>query len=199
MKKNILVKSLEIVGVLFAAFGGFFVGIAPPQATDSKFAVGLSSFLALIILLAVAAATKRKYRARWILTSFILFVTSIAAALYYKVNYDALTFEYPPENTEVEHIAGTQLTPAAADYVRDHPGISNSQLLAKFGGLENKGKVWSIESINRARTKLTVSYVSLVLSISGAVFALTEGALAQVTGRTGRTLAQAKPRTPASG
>ena len=181
MNQNILTKGIELVAVLFVAFGGFLAGIAPPQAADAKFAVGISSFLALIILFIVAALSKKKYRRVWIVAATCLFVISLVAAYYYKETYDALTFEYPPGSTKVEHIAGTELTPSAKEYKQQHEGISNAQLLAKFGGLQNKGKVWSEASGNSARRELIGGYVTLVLAIAAAIFALTEGALGSIS------------------
>ena len=177
MDRRILSKGIEVVGVLFAAFGGFLAGIAPPQSADARFAVGISSFLALIILFTIAALSNKKYRTRWIISAVCLFVVAAGAAYYYKGIYDALTFEYPPGNRKAEHIAGTELTPIASNYKQQHPDLSNSQLLAKFGGLQYKGKVWTEESVNSARRKLITSYVVLVLAIAAAIFALTEGAL----------------------
>jgi NADH:ubiquinone oxidoreductase subunit 3 (subunit A) len=177
MNRNILIRGIEVIGILFAAFGGFLAGIAPPQAADAKYAVGISSFLALIILLTAATLSKKKYQKAWIIAAIALFIAAIGAAYYYKITYDALTFEYPPGSTQVEHITGTELTPRAKDYKQKNNGISNAQLLARFGGLENKGKVWTEESVNSARTKLIASYVVLVLAIAAAIFALTEGAL----------------------
>lgn len=177
MNRNILIKGIEIVGILFAAFGGFLAGIAPPQAADARFAVGLSSFLALIILFTIAALSKKMRQRIWIIAAVILFIVSAGTAYYYKTSFDALTFEYPPGNPQVEHIAGTDLTPAASEYKRQHEGISNAQLLAKFGGLPNMGKVWPDTSVNSARIRLIASYVILVLSTASAIFALSEGAL----------------------
>ena len=177
MNQKLLVKGIEIIGVLFAAFGGFLAGIAPPQAADARFAVGLSSFLALIILFIIAALSGKKYLRAWIIAGACLLVLAVGAAYYYKTAYDSLTFEYPPGNKEVEHIAGTELTRAAKTYKQQHEGISNSELLAQYGGLQNKGKVWTEDSINSARTKLISSYVVLVLALASAIFALTEGAL----------------------
>jgi hypothetical protein len=173
MNRSILIKGIEIVGVLFAAFGGFLAGIAPPEEADARFAVGISSFFALIILFIVAALSKKKYQKIWIIAAACLFVIAVGAAYYYKTTYDALTFEYPPGN----HVAGTELTPAARDYLRQHEGLSNAQLLARFGGLQNKGKVWPEASVNSARAKLIGSYVVLVLSIAAAIFASTVSSL----------------------
>lgn len=192
MNRGVLIKGIEIVSVLFAAFGGFLAGIAPPEEADARFAVGISSSLALIILFTVAALSKKKYRVTWIIASACLFVVAIGAAYYYKTTYDALTFEYPPGS----HVAGTELTPEAREYQQRHAGLSNAQLLARFGGLPNKGRVWPEASVNSARAKLIFVYVVLVLAISSAIFGLTEGVLVSTPVRRG---GQAGRRKAASG
>lgn len=179
MNNKYLIKGIEIIGILFAAFGGFLIGIAPPQEADAKFAVGVSSFLALIILFIISALSNKEYQKRWLISGIVLFFVILFAAYNYKSNYDNLAFEYPPGNSQVEHIAGTELSQDAIDYKNEHPGLSNSQLLAKFGGLQNKERVWKKESISQAGTKLIGSYVFLVLVIASAIFALTEGVLSQ--------------------
>jgi hypothetical protein len=176
MRKGLVTKAVEVVGVLFAAFGGFLGGIAPPQDADAKYAVGISSFLALIILLWIAAVSKTSLSRWWTTLALVLLVIAAIAAYGYKRDYDALAFEYPPGKRTVEHIAGMDLTPRAAEKMREDPTLSNSQLLTKFGGLPSVGKVWTENSIERARMRLTVGYVVLVLSLAGAVFSLTEGA-----------------------
>lgn len=179
MNNKYLIKGIEIIGILFAAFGGFLVGVAPPQEADARFAVGLSSFLALIILFIISASSNKEYRKWWLISGIVLVFVILFAAYNYKSNYDALAFEYPPGNSQVRYVAGTELTQDAKTYKSEHPGLSNSQLLAKFGGLQNKGRVWVEESISSARTKLISSYLFLVLTIAGAIFALTEGVLVQ--------------------
>jgi len=183
MNRNLLVKGIELVGVLFAAFGGFLVGVAPPQAADAKFAVGISSFLCLIILFTIASLSKMGPRKAWVITAVCLFVIAVVGAYYYKVTRDSLTFEYPPGNANAEYVAGTELTPLAQAQKGLHPGISNSQLLAGFGGLQNRGKVWPDSSVNRARTKLVASYMVLVIALASSIFALSEGALVKVPSR----------------
>ena len=76
MNQSLLTKGIEIVGALLAAFSGFLIGIAPPQAADAKFAVGISSFLSLIILFIIVALTRqrKKYRRVWIVAGICLLV-----------------------------------------------------------------------------------------------------------------------------
>ena len=177
MSRNVLSKAIGVIVVLFAAFGGFLSGIAPPEEADAKFAVGLSSFLALIILLAIAALAKKKHSREWIIAACVLFVIAVPSAFLYWSNSVDYTFEYPPGSGRADHVAGDQLTPEARAYKGIHTGLSNAQLLARFGGLENMQKVWLPESIRTARTKLIGCYLLMVLMIASALFALTEGAL----------------------
>jgi len=182
LNANTIAKGIEIVGFLFVAFGGFLTGIAPPEMADARFAVGVSSFLALILLFVFAALSKRhsqeRFRTYWIGAAVVLFVLSIATAFVYKSKYDSLTFKFPPNSTKVEYIAGTELTPQAQSYKQQNPGITKSELLDDFEGPKNIEKVWTEESIRKAKMYLTGSYVALVLSLLGAIFALTEGTLA---------------------
>ena len=176
MTKKILYSGIQVVGILFVAFGGFLAGIAPPQEADAKFAVGIASFLALIVFFIISAFMKKvEYRNVWTIGAGLLFIVAFFAAIAYKKTYDELTFEYPPGNRQIEQIAGTIFTSHAEHYRDSHPGISNSQLLAKFGGIENKQKVWTFESIVMGRMKLITSYIVLILSIAGSIFASTEG------------------------
>jgi heme/copper-type cytochrome/quinol oxidase subunit 3 len=181
MSQTWLASGIEIVVILFAAFSGFLVGIAPPGDADARFAVGIGSFVSLIALLLTKALARerpaKRYKRVWIISAIILFAGVIASAFIYKQKYDALTFEYPPGSTKAEHVAGTELTQEAQLYQQEHPGISNAQLLAKYGGLEYKSRVWPEWSLRKARIWLVTSYLTLVLTLSGSIFALTEGAL----------------------
>lgn len=177
MNQTVLVKGIEVVGVLFAAFGGFLVGIAPPQAADARFAVGISSFFALIILLLVSSLARKKHRRAWITAAVCCLILAIVASYYYKVSYNELTFEYPPGNPKVEYVAGTELTPLAQKERRDNPGISNAKLLAGFGGPRFIFKVWPEASVNAARKRLIFAYVILVTGLASSIFSLTEGTL----------------------
>lgn len=197
MKQNILIRSIEVVGVLFAAFGGFLVGIAPPVAADARFAVGISSFFALIILLLVSSLAKEKYERAWIIAAICALLVAGVSAYYYRSIYYELTFEYPPGNTEVLLVAGTELTLEAQNLKRDDPTLSNAELLAGLGGELNR--VWPEASLNAARKKLIFTYVILVIALASAIFSLTEGTLASASNgkrkRTSVKVRKAKKQT----
>lgn len=179
---KILALAVEIVGFLFAAFGGFLIGIAPPEEADARFAVGLSSFLSLAILLIVAGVaqtwSRRRLRKIWLVAAGVFFVLTVVLAFTYWKLRDRLTFAFPPGTLTEIYVAGTELTPAARDHLASQATeLSSSELLDRFGGLVNREKVWVAESISRARFLLIASYVALVVSLAGGIFSLTEGQL----------------------
>ena len=182
-KKTFITKAIDVVAVLFSAFGGFLTDFAPPGETDSKFAVGIASFIALIVLLLVSFLAKAKlpanYRALWLSFAVILFVLTVVFGLSYNKSLDELTFPYPPENTKAEYVRGSVLTADAQVYWSENPQKTTSQVVADFGGLPNRELVWTANSILEARLLLTKGYVLFVLTLSGTIFGLVEGLLAE--------------------
>jgi hypothetical protein len=178
--RSLLTKGIEIVGGLFAASGGFLIGIAPPEESDAKFAVGVGSFLALIIWLLIKSLAQglptKKYKKRWMIASIALSIAFVLSAFIYKQKYDSLVFWYPPERPERQVVAGVALTPRALEYQRNSPETANNNALLLFGfGPENKNAVWPEESVRRAKAWLVGSYLVTVLTLIGSIFTLTEG------------------------
>src|SRR5690349_2037648 len=101
---SVLPRGIQTVGVFFAAFGGFLTGFAPPEEADPKFAVGISSFTALIVLFLCAALSHRqpaqRHRRIWIGCAVFCLLGFLLAAFFYQNRYAALTFEYPPGATK---------------------------------------------------------------------------------------------------
>ena len=59
--RRILGKAAQVITFLFAMFGGFLKNVAPPQG-EGKFALGLASTLALVLLLLFTALPERNPR-----------------------------------------------------------------------------------------------------------------------------------------
>jgi hypothetical protein len=177
--KQLLVTAAEVVAFLFVAFSGFLTNIAPPEA-DANFAIGISSFIALMILLFAKALStrlpKRKFMVAWGGAALIFFVGTIVTGFVYKSHSDQLTFAYPPGNTKAEYVKGTEMTPRAKEY-KERTGRTDAEVVAAFEGLANRDKVWEPESIRRSRQTLVLTYVVLVLTMASAIFSLTEGLL----------------------
>jgi len=183
--RSLLTKGIEIVGGLFAASGGFLIGIAPPEESDAKIAVGAGSFLAIIIWLLIKSAAQglpvKKYKKRWIIASIVLSIAFVLSAFIYKQKYDALVFWYPPERPERQIVAGTVLKPRALEYQRNNPETVNNNALLLFGfGPENKNAVWPEESVRKAKAWLVGSYLVTVLMLVSSIFTLTEGIFGNV-------------------
>ena len=179
--KTILTRGIEVVTFLFAGFGSFLLGIAPPGETDSQFAVGASSMLALFVLLFIPAVTKDQPLGRmkkvWLSVSLAFFVLAIIASIVYKGNLDKLTFAYPPGEKRAEHIAGTIMTPDAERFLKDNPSKAIAEIVAAFEGPAYLERVWTAESIRRSKLILTANYVVVVLATAIMLFGLTEGIL----------------------
>jgi len=175
-QKEYLRKAIEVVTFLFAAFSGYLKGIAPPEERSATFATGLASFLALVIFLLISGVSRgtapQKQKALWLRLAAALFVVCAVSGLAYKHELDQLTFPYPSDSDGAQYIAGTVPTQMAKPYFdKDY---SASQVVAKFGGPENKQLVWTQESINRAGMLLTTLYLVLVVSLAATIFSLTE-------------------------
>lgn len=186
--KKLLTTFIQIVVFLFAAFGGFLGSVAPPAQTNPKFAVGLSSFLALIILLIVSALAKEspaaKNRKKWIWAGIILFVAAGVAGLLYPWTLSRLTYIYPPPPDEpvAWRVNGLEYTQTARDFMRDNPGNWTPGKLELQLPYED---IWTDASVEKAKMLLLVNYVSLVLSIAAAIFCLLEANLKRSAPRKG--------------
>ena len=183
---RILAVAVEVVAFLFAAFGGFLVGIAPPDEADASFAVGLGSVLALGVLLWMAAAKRSWFRGRrrkvlLLLAAGCLVLAAVVSTSYWHQR-DRLTFPYPPGQVEPRYLAGTEFTAPGRRYVETHGETKTlSEMVDEFGGLANRERIWTRESMGRARMLLIGLYLASVLTISVGIFSLTEGLLGKVS------------------
>ena len=180
--RKILVRAIEMVAFLFAAFSGFLKGIAPPEQA-ARFSVGTASFLAVCLFLLLSVQRNKKVPVAkqrfWLLLGGVLTVIAALSAAMYFYNRERLTFPYPPEHPSGEYIQGTHLTPSAQTLMR--AGLSAPQVLARFGGLPNRHLVWVADSILQAKIILVTNYLVFVLSLAGAIFSLIE--LTPLTGK----------------
>jgi hypothetical protein len=189
--ENLIARALQIVGVILGAGGGFLIGIAPPDRVagegNPRFAVGLATLAGVVLLLIVSSLTGTKskpaHRKFWLTAGSILFVLFILGAITYPSTLDRLTFLYPEGVAEKQRYNnGTDLTPAAiaaSKRYEEEKGFppSKAKLVAGFAGIEHISRVWTPESIRRAERTILVWYLTLTLSLMGAIFSLAEGLL----------------------
>lgn len=181
---------------LFAAFGGFLSGIAPPGQTNPKFAVGLGSFLALLVLLIVSAVAKdssaKIFKRRWMIAGIICFIVAVPLGFLYPWTLEKLTYPYPPSPDEPveQHVSGFELTETAKKYIEMNPGNhSPGQLELKLPSDD----IWTADSVLKAKMLLLANYIALVLAIATAIFCLLEANLKSGPRRGGRRPAKAQP------
>jgi hypothetical protein len=173
---RILTTAVQVVVFLFSSFGGTLRRLAPPQAVDVDQLVGISSFLVLIVLLIVSAISRTRRgrdRRSWITAGIALFVLSLVPAYFYPIQLERHTWENPP-GREHRLLKGldSDFTPAVQRYVAAHPdeGHDPQQLARNF----ETNQIWTPESLAQAAMRLRLLYVSLVLTLTTAVFCLIE-------------------------
>lgn len=176
-KKELLVKGIELITFLFAAFGQFLLKIAPPDSRPVSFAIGISSLLLLGILLLISSITKRRktknVKKVWILVSVLLLLTSAISGFAYKSKLDNNTLVFQSQSKEYIYVIGNTLTDDARSYL-DSVSLSNKTLLEHFG-IDRINEVWTEKSIHEARFQLNTLYTLFVLSICSAIFCIIEG------------------------
>jgi hypothetical protein len=184
--KTLLVRAVDVVAFVFAAFGGVLTNMAPPAEGRSQVIVGIASFLCLAALLFITAMAKdlppRTYKRRWLTGAAICLVVALVATPVYLSSYAGRTFAYPTAASPEVYVRGTELTPAARAFLEDNPGLSPQQLVANFGGLPNRTQVWTEASLGTARLQLTVLYLALVLGLASGIFCIIEGILVKGDG-----------------
>src|SRR5437667_4364336 len=100
MRKKIA-TAVGIVAALFASFGGFLTNVSPPEVpglgVDPRFAVGLASMAALIVLLIVQAvaakfAPKGNVAIVWLLLGAFSGLSFVIVALNYNQQLEIRSF-----------------------------------------------------------------------------------------------------------
>lgn len=180
--KDILKKGIQVVTFLFAAFNRFLLNIAPPEEVETRFAVGIGSLIALFSLLLISSIIKTRVKNSlkklWIIVSLSFFIIMLISVLYYKSNINKLTFGFPPENPKTQYIAGYEMTIEAEQYSKKFsPKKSFAELVADYEGPQFIERVWTKESIEKAKMTLTINYLIVILSSASMLFCLTEGIL----------------------
>jgi drug/metabolite transporter (DMT)-like permease len=120
-KKEIIIKAVELVTFLFAAFGQFLLKIAPPDSRPFSFVIGISSLLLLAILLLLSSVAKKRrlknVKRKWIIFSILLLVTGAVLGFIYKSKLDNNTVVFQSQSKEYMYVTGNTLTKDASEYM----------------------------------------------------------------------------------
>ncbi len=188
---KILKYGLQLVATLFAAFHGFLIKMSPPEEVRQSASVGIASFILFIVFLFIAflargKGTGAKYRIWMCVVALGCVVLGTIFFFTYQGKTYRLTFPYPPGGQQL-YVKGEVLTGEAKEWSINHPGETVSELVASFGGVSFKDRVWTHDSIGKAEMELTEFYVLFVVILTSAVLCLLEGLL---------TLSDAPMHTP---
>jgi hypothetical protein len=174
--KRTLVPLVQIVAFLFLAFGGFLKHLAPPDETNPEFYVGIVSFFVLIILLAIATIARKvpgaQNRRAWLIAGIGCFLVATVSTAVYPRMLHKYTYWSAEDPRQLRVKASDEgFTKIVKEWLRDQAYEPEaSDLVRKFP----PGQVWEKGAIESAKSKLLISYASLVLSLASAIFCLLE-------------------------
>lgn len=173
--KQLLASFIEVVTFLLASFGGYLKKIAPPDPVGAAFPVGALSFLALILLMIIAAisrnASSKRTNRRWILAGIVCFLFAFPSVFIYRDLLETHTYPTSQELSKRQiNPSDRYLTPDAARNKLANPSITPEELVQNLPD----GQVWTAEGMAHTRTELLAAYAGLVLSICAAIFCLLE-------------------------
>jgi len=179
--KTILARAIQVVAVVFGAFGYFLRDIAPPAEVKAGFATGLGSMAALCLFLFISALAgggrRVTHRTTWLRAAGALLALSLAASVTYAFMLDRLTFGWPPERPSVEtHVRGFRYTVTAGAKAQKY-NLKPADVVDGSGGLPRIESVWSAASLRKARLALLLNYLLVILGFTATIFCLTEGIL----------------------
>lgn len=183
----VLKRAIEVLAVLFAAFGGFLLDIAPPDDPVPGYAAGVTSIAALVVVLLLSASAKdqppRRYKAMWLSGAAICLVLALWASDRYRRDLGSMTFPCITENYSGRLVHGGTAfkdTPIGKRAKRlCDEGLTPEKIARKWAW--DVQLIWKDEALEKARRTLRWGYFAFVITAVGAVFSLTEGIL--VTGK----------------
>ncbi len=170
--KKLLTPFVGMVTVLFGAFDGFLIRIAPPDETGFSFAVGILPFLVLIVLLLIAAASPQasapKHKRRWIASATLLFLLAVPAGFCYQRTFSRYTYVSAGGAKTRRVCASTDyLTPQAKQYVQENPDDSTPAQLSR--NFPTDELIWEKRGLEIAQQRLLAIYAWLVLALCSSI------------------------------
>ncbi|MBI1956125.1 MAG: hypothetical protein HYS38_06995 [Acidobacteria bacterium] len=176
--KKLLGSAISVVALLFAAFAGVLVDLAPP-VTNVAAKVGLANLILLTLLLLIALYSKDRIGARYnnvaAALAGIFLVLGLSLWLWY-INVEAdYVFSYPPQQT-----SGTASRRHVRGELHDKGKelVGNSTVTAAVmdnGGLSfvtEQQLFWTEASQHNVEFKLTAMYLGFVSLFGASIFFL---------------------------
>ena len=160
MRESYIGRGIEILGVITGAFGGFLIGITPPDGSGVKFAIGFSSFGGLfLILLAIVLGEWRKIPTiAWLSSAIIMFLLFLFCGMVYWEKLQLLTFPYPQaDGTTTRAVRGLEFQQNELEELKKYDD-NITEFVKESGGLDERNSIWTEESLREARRTLLLWY-----------------------------------------
>jgi hypothetical protein len=161
---------LWVCGIL----GGFL--LPPPvslQAGEEKIWLRLGQFIIAFVLgLAFFAGLRWRqlHHALWWYGAALLLLLA-GIGMFFR--YQQLTLAWTENYAGAKVVIGSDYTPVAMDYAKQHPGISCADLLMDFAGATES--IWTRDSIRRHRLILAGTYIVCMPLFALCLIALVQG------------------------
>lgn len=195
-----MIKLLQYRAALLAVMLGLFGGaISKLLVIDelTGYYTALASIIALVVNLLVSFLLKGRWNTK--LKNNIkkiclaLFIVLVGFFYMHTKHFIEYTFPYSDfENNVSYHVKGREYTFAAKKFKEEHPYIvSDADLVREgFGSPDEKGKIWTQESIDKNWLSLVLSYSLVVIFFVGLVSVLIEVLISQYGKSTEKLLEQ---------
>jgi uncharacterized BrkB/YihY/UPF0761 family membrane protein len=150
----LLIQATAWIGAVIASFV-----LPPPVGTADETKVWvrfaqfiITIFIGLLVLLTLRW-TKKKHILSWAAVSASFLMLGTICFFIYQILATRWTTSYDKDHV----LIGDTLTKQAAEYLRENPTLTRSDLVMHYGG--SVDKIWTIESINQRRFILAGVYV----------------------------------------
>lgn len=185
-KINILKNGIQIIAILFAAFGGFLLNIAPPGGAI-KLSVGIAQFITLCLLLYISAFSiyslslnKSRYKKNfktWLVICGIALISTIVTAIVYFQQYNHLVIKIDKwDAAYVKGYLSFESLKICKEEKNDTEHGCEMELLNNFYTAQQveDGFLWTRESMKASQLRLLIWYLAFILSLSISLFATIE-------------------------
>ena len=186
---TIIKTAAQVIAVLFGLFGGFLLKVAPPSYDeDIQMAIGITQFVSLLIFLFLSVilnqyAKKGKRKSQLVLKIWLglvglFIIVFVWSSISYYKRFDELTVWHSVFKTRF--VRGAELTNEAQEECKSRKIDSQScesELLYDYFNYDEiafENRLWTKQSVQRSKNSLFNNYLTLIISLSGALFALIE-------------------------
>lgn len=189
-----------LLTVLFGLFGG---ALSKLLVIDEMtwYYTALASIIALVANLLVSFLLKGRWSTRMKnntkITSVLLFLAFITSLFMHSKYYIESTFSYSGYDDELSYyVKGNEYTAVAKEFKQAHPYIESDADLVRegFGSPTEKGKVWTVESINQNKLKLISTYSLIIIFFVSLISILIEVLMGHYGKTTTKTIESIKEK-----